>query len=78
VSPACSKRGRETVRLDFACKYLTYLRAFDWGTCHFDLWAVRSEFAIKWNLCRTFSCLAATEPMGAYACRRRKREAPES
>ena len=40
--------------------------------------AVWSEFVIKWDLCRTFSCLAATEPMGVYGCRRRKLEALES
>ena len=37
-----------------------------------------SEFVIKWDLCRTLSCLAAIEPMGAYGCRRRKLEALES
>ena len=45
---------------------------------HFGICAVRTEFVIKWDLCRTFSCLVATEPTGAYGRRRRKLEALES
>jgi hypothetical protein len=44
---------------------------------HFNL-PVWAELVIKWDLWRTFSCLAATEPMGVYGCRRWKREALES
>ena len=40
---------------------------------HFGICAVQTEFVIKWDLCRTGSCLAATEPMGAYDCRSRER-----
>jgi hypothetical protein len=42
------------------------------------LCAIRSDLVIKWDLCRTFSCLAATEPMDACGSRRWKVEAPES
>jgi hypothetical protein len=45
---------------------------------HFGLCAVWSEFVIKWDLCRTLSCLAANGPTGAYGCRRWKLEALES
>ena len=36
---------------------------------------MRSESVLKWDLCRTPSCLVVTEPTDAYGCHRRKLEA---
>jgi hypothetical protein len=45
---------------------------------HFDLYALWAELVTRSDLCRTPSCLAATEPSGAYGSRKRKREALET
>jgi len=45
---------------------------------HFDLYALWAELVTRSDLCRKPSCLAATEPRGAYGSRRRKREALET